>query len=46
MHRTAKLIADQVWIYGEVDALAVAQALGGDPSVGEGLLDMFDAGGV
>ncbi len=46
MHRTAKLIASQVWIYGEIDALAVAQALGGGPSVGEGLLDMFDAGGV
>ncbi|HEX2843370.1 YjgN family protein [Hyphomicrobium sp.] len=44
LHRTARLIADQLWIYGEVDALAVAQALGQGPAIGEGLLDLFDTG--
>jgi uncharacterized membrane protein YjgN (DUF898 family) len=44
LHRTARLIADQLWIYGEVDATAVAQALGQGPAIGEGLLDLFDTG--
>ncbi len=44
LHRTARLIADQLWIYGEIDAAAVAQALGQGPAVGEGLLDLFDTG--
>ncbi|MGE0424566.1 MAG: YjgN family protein [Reyranellaceae bacterium] len=46
MHRTARLIARQLWIYGEIDPAAVAQALGGATGVGEGLLDVFDVGGV
>lgn len=46
MHRTARLISQQLWIYGEIDPAAVAQALGGDAGVGEGLLDVFDVGGV
>lgn len=44
LHRTARLIADQLWIYGEIDAPAVAQALGQGPAIGEGLLDLFDTG--
>jgi uncharacterized membrane protein YjgN (DUF898 family) len=44
LHRTARLISDQLWIYGEVDAAAVAQAIGQGPALGEGLLDLFDAG--
>jgi len=44
LHRTATLVADQLWIYGEIDAAAVAQALGHGPAVGEGLLDLFDTG--
>ena len=44
LHRTARLVADQLWIYGEIDAAAVAQALGHGPAVGEGLLDLFDTG--
>ncbi len=46
MHRTARLVSQQLWIYGEIDPAAVAQALGGDTGVGEGLLDVFDVGGV
>jgi uncharacterized membrane protein YjgN (DUF898 family) len=46
MHRTARLISQQLWIYGEIDPAAVAQALGGDTGVGEGLLDVFDVGSV
>lgn len=46
MHRTARLISQELWIYGEIDPAAVAQALGGDTGVGEGLLDVFDVGGV
>ncbi|MBX3502137.1 MAG: DUF898 family protein [Alphaproteobacteria bacterium] len=46
MHRTARLISRQLWIYGEIDPAAVAQALGGDAGVGEGLLDVFDVGSV
>ncbi|HJQ55632.1 MAG TPA: DUF898 family protein [Vineibacter sp.] len=44
LHRTAHLVAEQLWIYGEVDAAAVAQALGAQPAIGEGLLDIFDTG--
>ncbi len=44
LHRTARLITSQLWIYGEVDAAAVAQALEHGPTVGEGLLDIFDTG--
>lgn len=46
MHRTARLISQQLWIYGEIDPAAVAQAMGGDAGVGEGLLDVFDVGSV
>jgi uncharacterized membrane protein YjgN (DUF898 family) len=46
MHRTARLISQQLWIYGEIDPAAVAQAMGGDTGVGEGLLDVFDVGSV
>jgi uncharacterized membrane protein YjgN (DUF898 family) len=46
MHRTARLISRELWIYGEIDPAAVAQALGGDTGVGEGLLDVFDVGSV
>jgi uncharacterized membrane protein YjgN (DUF898 family) len=44
LHRTARLVTEQLWIYGEVDAAAVAQALGAQPAIGEGLLDLFDTG--
>jgi uncharacterized membrane protein YjgN (DUF898 family) len=46
MHRTARLISQQLWIYGEINPAAVAQAMGGDAGVGEGLLDVFDVGSV
>lgn len=46
MHRTVKLIAAQLWIYGAPDGTTVRQPADRGPGYGEGLLDMFDVSGV
>lgn len=46
MHRTMKLIADQLWLYGAPDGGDVRQPPDRAPGYGEGLLDMFDVSGV
>jgi uncharacterized membrane protein YjgN (DUF898 family) len=46
MHRTLRLIADQLWIYGEPDGASIRQPANRGPKYGEGLLDMFDVSGV
>jgi uncharacterized membrane protein YjgN (DUF898 family) len=46
MHRTLKLIAGQLWIYGQPDGASVGQPPDRGPGYGEGLLDMFDVSGV
>jgi len=46
MHRTLKLIADQLWIYGAPESAAIRQPPDRAPGYGEGLLDMFDVSGV
>ena len=45
MHRTLKLVASELWIYGEPDGATVRQPEGKGPRYGEGLLDMFDVTG-
>ena len=46
MHRTMKLIAGQLWIYGAPNGAEIRQPADRGPSHGEGLLDMFDVSGV
>jgi uncharacterized membrane protein YjgN (DUF898 family) len=46
MHRTLRLIADQLWIYGAPDGASIRQPADHGPNYGEGLLDMFDVSGV
>ncbi|WP_296332745.1 DUF898 family protein [Reyranella sp.] len=46
MHRTMKLIAGQLWIYGEPRGSEIRQPADRGPGYGEGLLDMFDVSGV
>jgi uncharacterized membrane protein YjgN (DUF898 family) len=46
MHRTLRLIANEVWIYGAPDGAAITQSATLGPRVGEGLVDMFDVSGV
>ncbi len=46
MHRTLRLIAGELWIYGAPDGTSVRQRTDGGPGYGEGLLDMFDVSGV
>jgi uncharacterized membrane protein YjgN (DUF898 family) len=45
-HRTLRLIADQLWIYGTPDGASIHQPAARGPNYGEGLLDMFDVSGV
>ena len=45
-HRTLRLIADQLWIYGAPEGAAIRQPADRGPKYGEGLLDMFDVSGV
>jgi uncharacterized membrane protein YjgN (DUF898 family) len=46
-HRTLRLIAGQLWIYGTPDGAAIHQPADRGPRFwGEGLLDMFDVSGV
>lgn len=46
MHRTMKLIAAQLWIYGAPQGSEIRQPADRGPGHGEGLLDMFDVSGV
>ncbi len=46
MHRTMRLIADQLWVYGAPDGASIAQPPDRGPGYGEGLLDMFDVSGI
>lgn len=46
MHRTMKLIAGQLWIYGAPQGSEIRQPADHGPGYGEGLLDMFDVSGV
>jgi uncharacterized membrane protein YjgN (DUF898 family) len=46
MHRTLRLISEQLWIYGAPDGASIRQPADRGPNYGEGLLDMFDVSGV
>ncbi|MBM3647107.1 MAG: DUF898 domain-containing protein [Alphaproteobacteria bacterium] len=46
MHRTMKLISSELWLYGAPDGASIHQSADRGPRFGEGLLDMFDVGGV
>ena len=46
MHRTLKLIAAELWLYGAPDGAAIGQPSGRGPRFGEGLLDLFDVSGI
>jgi uncharacterized membrane protein YjgN (DUF898 family) len=46
MHRTLRLIAGELWFYGEPNGAAIGQPADRGPRFGEGLLDMFDVSGV
>ena len=46
MHRTLRLIANELWIYGAPDGASITQSAERGPRVGEGLIDMFDVSGV
>ena len=46
MHRTMRLIAGELWLYGAPDGASVRQRTDGGSPFGEGLLDMFDVSGL
>ena len=46
MHRTLRLIAAELWLYGAPEGAAIRQPADRGPRFGEGLLDMFDVSGV
>jgi uncharacterized membrane protein YjgN (DUF898 family) len=46
IHRTLKLIASELWLYGAPDGAAIRQPTDLGPRYGEGLLDMFDVSGI
>ncbi len=46
VHRTMKLIASQLWVYGAPNGAAIGQPTDLGPRYGEGLLDMFDVSGI
>ena len=46
IHRTLKLIAAELWLYGAPDGAAIRQPPDRGPRFGEGLLDMFDVSGI
>ncbi len=46
MHRTLRLIAGELWLYGAPDGASVRQPADRTPGFGEGLLDMFDVSGI
>ena len=45
MHRTLRLVASELWIYGAPDGASIQQPAHHGPGYGEGLLDMFDVTG-
>ncbi len=45
-HRTLRLIASELWVYGAPDGASIHQPADRGPGFGEGLLDMFDVGAV
>ena len=45
LHRTLRLIAKELWLYGAPDGTAITQPQHRGPRFGEGLLDMFDVTG-
>jgi uncharacterized membrane protein YjgN (DUF898 family) len=45
LHRTLKLIAGELWVYGAPDGGSIRQSAERGPGYGEGLLDMFDVTG-
>lgn len=46
LHRTLKLIASELWVYGAPDGASIRQSGERGPGYGEGLLDMFDVTGI
>ncbi|NDH61639.1 MAG: DUF898 family protein [Alphaproteobacteria bacterium] len=46
MHRTLRLIAGELWLYGAPEGTSVRQPADRAPGFGEGLLDMFDVSGI
>jgi len=46
MHRTLRLIARELWLYGAPDGAAIRQPPQRGPRFGEGLLEMFDVTGI
>jgi uncharacterized membrane protein YjgN (DUF898 family) len=46
MHRTLRLIANELWLYGAPDGASIQQPASRGPRFGEGLLDMFDVIGI
>ena len=46
MHRTLRLIARELWLYGMPDGSAIGQPPDKGPRFGEGLLDVFDVSGI
>lgn len=46
MHRTLRLIAGELWLYGAPEGASVRQPADRAPGFGEGLLDMFDVSGI
>lgn len=46
LHRTLKLIAAELWVYGAPDGASIRQSTERGPGYGEGLLDMFDVTGI
>jgi uncharacterized membrane protein YjgN (DUF898 family) len=46
MHRTLRLIASELWLYGAPDGASIGQPSDRAPGFGEGLLDMFDVSGI
>lgn len=45
MHRTLRLVAQELWIYGAPNGASIQQPADHGPGYGEGLLDMFDVTG-
>ena len=45
MHRTLRLVAQELWIYGAPNGASIQQPADRGPGYGEGLLDMFDVTG-
>ena len=46
LHRTLKLVAGELWVYGAPDGASIVQSADRGPGYGEGLLDMFDVTGI